>query len=151
MTNFEKASQTGVKWVLRIIMGFLFLILLYSIVEYAIILFTVIRNHPIEFTAGPIDESGTFLGIVLPLISGIMLLVIILEMIESVREYVTYDRSSYLLIITEIGLIALIRHFITLDFHHIAAAEMVSIGILTFVLAAFYIALRIVNRKKDTI
>ncbi|MBK6967287.1 MAG: phosphate-starvation-inducible PsiE family protein [Bacteroidales bacterium] len=55
-------------------------------------------------------------------------MVIVVEMIESINDYIKFDRSSYIYIITEIALIALIRHLITLDFHKIDAFEVMVSG-----------------------
>lgn len=145
--NLEKANKTAINWSLKVILVTLYIILFYSLFEFCVILVTSIINHPISFTFDPIDKSTTFLEIVFPLLSGVLVLVIIVEMIESINDYIKFDRSSYIYIITEIALIALIRHLITLDLHHIDAFDLMGIGILTLVITAFYIVLRVIKKK----
>jgi len=71
----------------------------------------------------------------------------VVEIIESINNYRKPDRSGYITIVTRIALIALIRHLITLDLHHIEASEVMGIGVLTLVITAFYIALRVIKKK----
>ena len=145
--NLETANKKAIKWTLKIILVTLYVILIYSLFEFCIILVTSIINHPVSFAFTPIDKTTTFLQIVFPLLSGILVLVIIVEMIESIIDYIKLDRSSYIYIITEIALIALIRHLITLDLHHIEASEVMGIGVLTLVITAFYIGLKVIKNK----
>jgi uncharacterized membrane protein (DUF373 family) len=144
--NLELINKVAIKMILWIILAALFVILIYSLVEFCVILTKTISNHPVSITT--IDKSSTFLAVVLPLLSGILVLVIVIEMIESIVNFIKFDRSSYIYVITEIALIALIRHLITLDLHHIETMQAIAIGLLTFVVTAFYIALRTLKKKE---
>jgi len=148
MGNLETLNKSVIKLILRVILVTLYIILIYSLFEFCVILITTVVNHPVSLTFNPIDKTSTFLELVLPLLSGVLVLVIVVEMIESIIDYIKLDRSSYIYIITEIALIALIRHLITLDLHHIEASEVMGIGVLTLVITAFYIALRVIKKKE---
>jgi uncharacterized membrane protein (DUF373 family) len=144
--NLETISKRAIKLILKILLAALYIILVYSLIEFLIILFNAIINHPISFSFNPVDKSSPFLELVLPLLSAVLLMMIVVEMIESIIDFIKFDRTSYIYIITEIALIAMIRHLITIDLHHINAFEVVAVGLLIISVASFYIALKVIKK-----
>ncbi len=144
--DLETINKRAIKLILKVILAALYIILVYSLIEFCIILVTAIINHPISFSFNPVDKSSTFLELVLPLLSAVLLMIIVVEMIESIIDFIKFDRSSYIYIITEIALIAMIRHLITIDLHHINAVEVAAVGLLIISVASFYIALKVTKK-----
>jgi len=80
-----------------------------------------------------------FLSQVQGLISAILLLTIIIELIHSLTEYIKAGTTNYVVIISEIALIAIVRHILALDIEHIDPQSLIGLSALILVLGLFYL------------
>jgi uncharacterized membrane protein (DUF373 family) len=117
------------------------LILIYSLFEFALIVFRAALNHHDAFNFGtePLIREELFLSHVKGLISAILLLAIIIECIHSLVEHSKEGSANYVFIITEIALIAVVRHILALDIEHINPHSLLGLSTFIFMLGLFYL------------
>lgn len=130
------------------------IILIYSSIEFIVILLrSVINNTAVfDFQSSIIDRDHLFLLHVQKLISAILLITMIIELINSLTEYLKLGSTNYVSVITEIALIAIIRHLLTLDIEHINAGTLLGLSSLILTLGIFYLVSKnqlIMNTKKS--
>jgi uncharacterized membrane protein (DUF373 family) len=54
-------------------------------------------------------------------------------------EYLKVGSANYVTVITEIALIAIVRHLLSIDFEHVHADMLLGLSALIFVLGLFYL------------
>lgn len=74
-------------------------------------------------------------------IAATLLITIIIEVIESLREYQKKNKINYVKVILEIAIIAVIRHILIIDFEHSNAGILIGVSSLILVLGLFYLIL----------
>jgi uncharacterized membrane protein (DUF373 family) len=74
--------------------------------------------------------------------AGALLLMVLIELLESIYYYITHDNTTYTKIVLEIVLISVLRHVIILDIAHMEYTSVISLSILVFVIGAFYLVFK---------
>lgn len=132
-----------IKITLNTLIFLLTLIMIYSMLE--IVLITIrtifIKNEIINFLNPTIDRNNLFIASVQGFIAAALLITILIEVIESLREYKLKNKINYTKVILEIAIIAVIRHVLILDYEHANTGTLIGISSLIFVLGLFYLIL----------
>lgn len=139
------AIDKAVKAFYWLIIGLLFLVLIYSTVELVLLVVRTILNRTaiFDFSQSAVDLNQLFIQHVQGFIAGVLLLTIILELIQSFFVFLKSEQhSKYLIILYEIAMIAIVRHLFAMDFEHIDGSKLLGISALVLVLGA----LNFVNR-----
>ena len=118
-------------------------VMLFSLVEILLLLVRtiVVKNEFTNFLNPTINRDNLFITSVQGFIAAALLITIIIEVIESLREYQQKNKVNYTKVILEIAIIAVIRHVLVLDFEHTNAGTLVGIATLILVLGLFYLVL----------
>lgn len=129
------------KFIVKALIALLSIILVFSLLEFVILVVrAAINNHAaFDFGTQPLIRENLFLSQVQGLISAILLLTIIIELIHSLAEYIKAGSTNYVMIISEIALIALVRHILALDIEHISPLSLLGLSALILVLGLFYL------------
>jgi uncharacterized membrane protein (DUF373 family) len=128
-------------------------IMAYSMLE--IVLITIrtifIKSEILNFLNPTIDRNNLFVSSVQGFVAAALLITILIEVIESLREYKLKNKINYTKVIVEIAIIAVIRHVLILDYEHTSTGTLVGISSLIFVLGSFYLILtnKISVRRRD--
>jgi uncharacterized membrane protein (DUF373 family) len=132
--------------IIRILIFALCLILAYSVFEFLLLVLRGFINYRGAFvlTGGAIDKSTLFLTQVQGFVSAILLLTILIELIFSLLEYLKLGGINYVPVITEIAVIAVVRHILAIDMEHVEGGVLLGISSLILVLGIFYL---ITNRR----
>lgn len=135
----EKIIKTTINILIVLLTGVMF----YSILEIVLITLRtiVVKNEILNFLNTTIDKNNLFITSVQGLIAGVLLITILIEVIESLREYKQKNNINYTKVILEIAIIALIRHILILDYEHVDSNTLIGISLLIFVLGLFYLIL----------
>lgn len=133
--------HTITKKVIQVLIVLITFILIFSSIEFIFLLGRAALTHlaAFSFSPEPIDRSKLFFSQVQGLISAVLLLTILIELISSLIEYLKVGSANYVTVITEIALIAIVRHLLALDFEHVHADVLLSLSALIFVLGLFYL------------
>lgn len=131
-------------WVLRILRGILGLGIVAAIV---ILVWLVIRE--LYRTAGKVETIGQLQDGVQALFAGILLVVLGLELMDTLRNYFIEHRLRVELLLS-VALIAVARHVIQLDYEHVSPGLVAGIALLVFSLAASYVAVRVLISGRQT-
>jgi uncharacterized membrane protein (DUF373 family) len=94
------------------------------------------RNHFLDLSTIPLLTEAVQRGF-----AGVLLVVLGLELLETLRVYFTHHRVR-LEIILVVAIIAVGRHVINLDFHHADGASIAGIGALVLALTGGYYLVR---------
>jgi uncharacterized membrane protein (DUF373 family) len=133
--------NTITRKVIQVLIVLITLVLIYSLVEFIFLLgraaFT--QHAAFSFSPEPLDRSRLFLSQVQGLIAAVLLLTILIELISSLVEYLKVGSANYVTVITEIALIAIVRHLLSIDFEHVKADVLMGLSALIFVLSLFYL------------
>jgi uncharacterized membrane protein (DUF373 family) len=128
-------------------------IMAYSMLEIVLITIRTIfvKSEILNFLNPTIDRNNLFVSSVQGFVAAALLITILIEVIESLREYKLKNKINYTKVIVEIAIIAVIRHVLILDYEHTSTGTLVGISSLIFVLGSFYLILtnKISVRKKD--
>lgn len=118
-------------------------IMIYSVFEIILITIRtiVIKNEIINILNPTIDKGNLFISSVQGFISAVLLVTILIEVIESLREYKQKNNINYTKVILEIAIIAVVRHVLILDFEHVSDNTLMGISSLIFVLGLLYLIL----------
>lgn len=118
-------------------------IMIYSVVEIVAIVLRaiIVRNELLNFFDPTINRENLFIASVQGFISAVLLITILIEIIQSLREYLLKNKVNYIEVIIEIAIIAIIRHVLTIDFEHATAGLLFGLSGLIFVLGLFYLIL----------
>lgn len=118
-------------------------IMIYSTLE--IVLITIrtifIKNEIINFLNPTINRENLFISSVQGFIAAALLITILIEVIESLREYKLKNKINYTKVILEIAIIAVIRHVLIIDIEHANTGTLIGVSVLIFVLGLFYLIL----------
>lgn len=130
------------RWSIRILIFLVVIILLYSLAELIALTFRGMITHTAAFANSlePVDRNHLFLREVQGLISAVLFMTILVELIISLIEYLKVGSANYVTVITEIALIAIVRHLLALDIEHVDASVLVGLSALILVLGLFYLA-----------
>jgi uncharacterized membrane protein (DUF373 family) len=128
------------KLVTRILIGLLAVILAISLVEFIVLVVRVALTHQAAFNFnGPLDSGSLFISEVQGLIAAILLLTILIELIHALKKDLTLVSHNYVIVITEIALIAIVRHLLVLDVAHMDGLTIIGLSALVLVLGLFYL------------
>lgn len=118
-------------------------IMIYSMLEIVLITLRTIfvKNEIINFLNPTIDRNNLFITSVQGFIAATLLITIIIEVIESLRDYQKKNKINYVKVILEIAIIAVIRHVLIIDFEHANAGILIGVSSLILVLGLFYLIL----------
>lgn len=118
-------------------------IMTYSTLEIVLITIRTIfvKNEVLNFLNPTIDRDNLFIASVQGFIAAALLITILIEVIESLREYKLKNKINYTKVILEIAIIAVIRHVLTIDYEHANTGTLLGISSLIFVLGIFYLIL----------
>jgi uncharacterized membrane protein (DUF373 family) len=132
-----------IKITINVLIIILTIILIYSLVEIvALVMRTIIvRNEILNFLNPTINQENLFISSVQGFVSATLLITILIEIIQSLREYQEKSKINYIQVILEIAIIAIIRHVLILDFEHASTSLLIGISSLIFVLGLFYLIL----------
>lgn len=142
-------------WFLVSILG---LILIYTTIEYLILVIRTIANSNeiFDFNSPKVDIDKLFLVHVQGLIAGVLLITIIVELIQTlIASLDDSKRNNLLLILFEIGTIAVIRHLFIYELDHLKGLNIIGIALLLLVLGGLNILFRpavldkIVGKKRQ--
>jgi uncharacterized membrane protein (DUF373 family) len=129
----------------RSILGILEAILGVGIVAaVAIAIWLIVRRIPLAMMQ--IDNISELQHTVQALFAGILLVVLGLELMDTLRNYFIEHRLRVELLIS-VALIAVARHVIQLDYEHSEPALVAAMGFLVLTLAASYVGVRALMRK----
>jgi uncharacterized membrane protein (DUF373 family) len=128
-------------WVLRMLQAILALGIVAAV---AIIVLLLIRRLPHKL--GEINNIADLQDAVQSLFAGVLLVVLGIELMDTLRNYFIEHRLRMELLIS-VALIAVARHIIQLDYAHSAPWLVASIGFLVFALAASYVGIRSFDRE----
>ncbi|MBB6328976.1 uncharacterized membrane protein (DUF373 family) [Algoriphagus iocasae] len=129
---------------IRILIGFLIVLLVVSILELGGLIIRVILSSDaiLNFSENVLNKNRLFLSKVQGLISAVLLITILVELILSLVEYLKEGSANYVKIIVEIALIALLRHLLGIDVEHVETETLFGISSLLLVLGGFYYLLK---------
>ena len=131
-------------WVLRVLratLGF------GIVAALAILVLLVIRET--RHAAGQFETIAQLQDAVQGLFAGILLVVLGLELMDTLRNYFIEHRLRVELLIS-VALIAVARHVIQLDYEHTPASVVIAIALLVFSLAASYVGIRVLIQDRDS-
>lgn len=122
--------------VLHIAQVLLMLVILATVVELWYLFVLAIRER-VEH----IDSIPMLMTAVQRAFSGVLLVILGLELLETLRVYFTHHRLRLELVLV-VALIAVSRHVINLDFEHLAGTTILGISALIVALTAGYYLVR---------
>jgi uncharacterized membrane protein (DUF373 family) len=131
-------------WVLRVLRTILALGIVGAV---ALIVWLVIRH--LSRAVAEIETIADLQDAVQALFAGILLVVLGLELMDTLRNYFIEHRLRVELLLS-VALIAVARHVIQLDYEHVSPWLVVGIGFLTLSLAASYVGVRVLVSSRET-
>ena len=136
MVDPKRLSALFDLWVLRILRGTLALSIAAAL---AMLVLIVVREIPRSWTQ--IDSIAELQTAVQDLFAGVLLVVLGLELMDTLRNYFIEHRLRVEFLIS-VALIAVARHVIQLDYEHDSPWLVIAIAVLMFSLAVSYVAVR---------
>ena len=136
MVDAKRLSTLFDLWVLRILRGTLAVGIAAAL---AMLVLIVLREIPRSWTQ--IDSIAELQTAVQDLFAGVLLVVLGLELLDTLRNYFIEHRLRVEFLIS-VALIAVARHVIQLDYEHESPWLIIAIAVLMFSLAASYVAVR---------
>jgi uncharacterized membrane protein (DUF373 family) len=130
--TMERIARWFERGVIYVTQALLMLVVLASLVQLWILFVVAIRNH-----VGDLDTVPLLTEAVQRAFGGVLLIVLGLELLETLRVYFEKHRVR-LEIILVVAIIAVARHVINLDFHHLSGAAIAGIAALFLALTAGY-------------
>jgi uncharacterized membrane protein (DUF373 family) len=137
--RISKMFDLWVLRILRVIMG------LGITAALAILVLLVLRELGRSWSK--IDSIAELQDAVQALFAGVLLVVLGLELMDTLRNYFIEHRLRVEFLIS-VALIAVARHVIQLDYEHASPWLVLAIAALIFSLAASYVAIRKFERRK---
>lgn len=130
--------------IIKVIIILLAMILLYSLIEFIFIIgrSMFVSTEAFKLSSDPYNRDKLFISQIQGLISAVLLLTILIELINSLVEYLKIGNSNYVMIIVEIALIAIARHILAIDLEHIQPGILLGLSSLIFVLGLFFIIIK---------
>ena len=136
MVDPKRLSALFDLWVLRILRGTLAVGIAAAL---AMLVLIVVREIPRSWTQ--IDSITELQTAVQDLFAGVLLVVLGLELMDTLRNYFIEHRLRVEFLIS-VALIAVARHVIQLDYEHASPWLVSAIAVLMFSLAASYVGVR---------
>ena len=143
MVDPKRVSYLYDLWVLRILRAILSLGIVAAL---GILVLLVIREMGRSW--GQIDSIAELQEAVQALFAGVLLVVLGLELMDTLRNYFIEHRLRVEFLIS-VALIAVARHIIQLDYEHASPWLVGAIALLVFSLAASYVAIRAFEPRKS--
>lgn len=137
MADSKRLAYLFDLWVVRILRAIMALGITAAI---TMLLLLVVRE--IERSWSQIDSIAELQEAVQSLFAGVLLVVLGLELMDTLRNYFIEHRLRVELLIS-VALIAVARHIIQLDFGHSSPGIVGAIALLMFSLAASYVGVRV--------
>ncbi len=128
----ERIARWFERGVIYVTQALLMLVIFAALVHLWVLFIIALRDHLGDFSTVPLLTDG-----VQRAFSGVLLIVLGLELLESLRVYFEQHRVR-LEIILVVAIIAVARHVINLDFHHLSGAEIAGTAALFLALTAGY-------------
>jgi uncharacterized membrane protein (DUF373 family) len=129
-------------WVVRILRGIMALG-----IGTALLILVLLVFREIGRSWGQIDSVAELQQAVQTLFAGVLLVVLGLELLDTLRNYFIEHRFRMEFLIS-VALIAVARHIIQLDYEHASPWLVMAIALLIFSLAASYVGLRALVRDR---
>ena len=142
MVDPKRVSYLYDLWVLRILRAILSLGIAAAV---GILLLLVLRE--MRRSWGQIDSIAELQQAVQALFAGVLLVVLGLELMDTLRNYFIEHRLRVEFLIS-VALIAVARHVIQLDYEHASPGLIAGIALLAFSLAASYVGVRAFAPRK---
>jgi uncharacterized membrane protein (DUF373 family) len=130
-------------WVLRILRATLGVGIIAALATLVYLMIFEMRR-----ALGEIETIPQLQEAVQRLFAGILLVVLGLELMDTLRNYFIEHRLRVELLIS-VALIAVARHVIQLDYEHTSAWLVASLALLVFSLAASYVGVRVLVRERS--
>ena len=111
----------------------------------ALLILVLLVLREIGQSWGRIDSIAELQQAVQALFAGVLLVVLGLELLDTLRNYFIEHRFRVEFLIS-VALIAVARHIIQLDYEHTSAGLVAAIALLIFGLAASYVGVRALVR-----
>jgi uncharacterized membrane protein (DUF373 family) len=135
----ERISRLFDLWVLRILR-----ILMGVGITAALAMLVLLVLRELGRSWARIDSIAELQGAVQDLFAGVLLVVLGLELMDTLRKYFIEHRVRVEFLIS-VALIAVARHVIQLDYEHASPWLVMAIAVLIFSLAASYVGVRRVD------
>jgi uncharacterized membrane protein (DUF373 family) len=129
--------DTWVLWILRGVMALG--------IGTALLILVLLVFREIGRSWGQIDSVAELQEAVQALFAGVLLVVLGLELLDTLRNYFIEHRFRVEFLIS-VALIAVARHIIQLDYEHASPWLLMAIALLIFSLAASYVGVRALVR-----
>jgi uncharacterized membrane protein (DUF373 family) len=133
MDRILKLCERGI---LHAAQALLVLVIIAALIQLWYLFVLAMRNHFLDLSTIPLLTEAVQRGF-----AGVLLVVLGLELLETLRVYFTHHRVR-LEIILVVAIIAVGRHVINLDFHHADGASIAGIGALVLALTGGYYLVR---------
>ena len=141
MVDSKRLSALFDLWVLRILRMILALGIAAAL---AMLVLIVVRE--VGRSWSKIDSIAELQDAVQALFAGVLLVVLGLELMDTLRNYFIEHRFRVEFLIS-VALIAVARHVIQIDYEHTSPSLMGAIALLVFVLAASYVGVRAIEPR----
>lgn len=132
----DKLMRLCERLILHAAQVLLVLVILAALVQLWVLFVVAIRDHVADISTIPMLTEAVQRGF-----SGVLLIVLGLELLETLRVYFTQHRVR-LEIILVVAIIAVGRHVINLDFHHLDGASIAGLAALVLALTGGYYLVR---------
>jgi len=140
----KRVSQLFDLWVLRILRATMALG-----ITAAMFILVLLVVREIGRSWGQIDSIAELQEAVQSLFAGVLLVVLGLELLDTLRNYFIEHRFRVEFLIS-VALIAVARHIIQLDYEHASPWLVMAIALLIFSLSASYVGVRGFTREGGT-
>ena len=137
LTRFTDLLHTFERYVVVALIGMMMLAILVSTIELAVILFRELMKPPVFLLE--IDNLLEIFGF-------FMMILIALELLESIRAYLTED-ALHVEVVFLVAMIAIARKVIILEVRDLEPLRLVGIASIIFALAAGYYFVKLAMRK----
>ena len=140
MLDSKRLANLFDLWVVRILQA----ILGFGVIAAVAVLVLLVVRGTLEL-AGRIETVAELQGAVQSLFAGVLLVVLGLELMDTLRNYFIEHRVRVELLLS-VALIAEARHVIQLDYAHASPSLVAAMALLLFALAASYVGVRVLVR-----
>ena len=136
MVDAKRISSLFDQWVMWILRGTMALG-----IAAAMFILVLLVVREIGLSWGQIDSIAELQQAVQSLFAGVLLVVLGLELLDTLRNYFIEHRLRVEFLIS-VALIAVARHVIQLDYEHVSPWLVMAIALLVFSLTASYVGIR---------
>jgi uncharacterized membrane protein (DUF373 family) len=132
----ERVMRLVENGILKAAQILLLLVIVAAVYQLWYLFVVALRDHVNDISSVPLLTEAVQRGF-----AGVLLVVLGLELLETLRVYSTQHRVR-LEIILVVATLAIGRHIINLDFHHLSGAEIAGIAALILALSGGYYLVR---------